>query len=273
MDINEIDTFKSELREIKEHNIDLGAQEKYEKYADKMLILVGNTDPELRDRLIYSLFVRWMDENRLSKDYLKKMLSICLDEKHLFYRMNEKIQEAVFTRSFSALLIECILEVNLEDEFISNKEVEHVLEKMLLYYSSEKDYRGYTGDMGWAHAMAHGADVFYALSLHKSLDKKNLQDILNVFISKICQGEYVFIDEEPDRMLVAIMTIIKRNEFSDEELMEWMNQFENRENERMSIQYYHTRVNIKNFFRALYFQAKNNRMSEKILKVIESKAI
>lgn len=273
MNTEEIYSFKKQLMEIKESTIDFEDKEIYEQYADKMLLLIGNTDPELRDELIYEILVKWMEENRLSEEYLKKMLYICMDNEHLLYRIDDQIPESVFTRSFSALMLGCILELNLNSGFLSKKEVTKVLETMVNYYNAEKDYRGYTGKMGWAHSMAHGADVFAVLAMHKELKKEEIQKILDIFIPKICQGEYVFIDKEQDRMIIAIMQIFNRKEFSDEEIIQWIMRFKNHEKDRMSAFYYHERVNIENFFRGLYFQAKAAGISEYILAKIEEKVM
>lgn len=262
---------KQDLRAAKEQEFKLDDQTQYVEYATVMLKFLGDPDPELRDELIYEAFATWIYEERFSPIQLIDFMQICLDQEHLFYHIGEKDTDSVFTRTFSALILASIVERHVSHSFLEKEEVLTLTRNALSYYEHEIDYRGYVTEKGWAHAMAHGADMFLNLAACKDLQKQDLQRILNVICSKVCQSSYVYIDREPNRMCRVVSQIARRKILNEKEWITWMQRFVNTETDQESEAFFHERVNIENFFRCLYFEMKENSSEQRLLKEIETR--
>ena len=112
---------KQILKEIKEDNYRVPAEVNVNELVTKMIYDIGSTDPELRDKLIYSVMYHWITNNEIATDKLKELLAISMDDNHLFFKIGETNTDSVFTRSFSILLIPLILINNRQFKFLSER--------------------------------------------------------------------------------------------------------------------------------------------------------
>ncbi|TAN64835.1 DUF2785 domain-containing protein, partial [Paraclostridium sordellii 8483] len=121
-----------------------------------------------------------------------------------------------------------------------------------------RDLRGYIDNKGWAHSVAHGADVIDELAKCSVLCKEDLNNLLMILKLKICQGKYVYIDGETDRISIAVRSIFMRYEIDEGDILLWLESFKGYSyiNES-SIECYHQNVNITNFLKSLYFTLKS----------------
>ncbi|MBL4931673.1 DUF2785 domain-containing protein [Clostridium paridis] len=270
---------KESLIEVRKNNYIL-EENKYFIYALKMMHYIGTVDSYLRDDLIYETFNRWILRGRFNHKELKELLDISLDENHLFYRLDYDDKDAVFTRAFSALLIALIINKHRKEKYLDKNDLHRVNSKVLDYFINEKDLRGYVEIKGWAHAVAHIADALDELAQCEGLSKIDLLEMLNVIIDKVCIGNYVFIDEESERLTNVIESILKRNVLKNSEMIAWIKKFKEKINEEDYICKLHLKVNLKGFLRSLYFRITEkedlleinkeiNKEIKKILKEIE----
>lgn len=125
-----------DLQRIQENQYQLYENENAWTYSQLMLQYVGDTDPELRDDLIYATFCRWICEKEyFTNEELIKLLDQLLDENHLFFSIGNDGDDTVFTRTFSVLIIVLLLWKNRErsflqiDKFINIKEIELIAKK------------------------------------------------------------------------------------------------------------------------------------------------
>ncbi|PKR85061.1 DUF2785 domain-containing protein [Heyndrickxia camelliae] len=68
--------------------------------------------------------------------------------------MGEENADAVFTRSYSALTAQLILNHDIKEEFLSRELLEKSIQSSFLYLHQEKDVPGYVEEKGWAHSIA-----------------------------------------------------------------------------------------------------------------------
>ncbi len=125
---------------------------------------IGSPDPELRDDLIYDIFAHWIEADLLDAGQLKQLLDVSLDGSHLFYRIGESGTDSVFTRTFSALVIALIVDAHRRHAFLTSGELHRVKDEIEDYLCRERDVRGYVDGKGWAHAVAHAADMLAELA-------------------------------------------------------------------------------------------------------------
>jgi hypothetical protein len=249
---------KVKLTKVKNNNYILEEHEDYFLLAKDMMDNIGSLDSELRDELINSIFFHWISEGKFTHDQLNQLLNACLDSSHLFYKLQDKDEDAVFKRTFSALVIAVIIYTHRKDNFLSNKALYTVKDKVVEYMFKEKDVRGYDNVKGWAHSAAHTADALDELALCDCFNKADLVDILNSIKAKVCIGYYVYVDEESERMVNAVESCFNRKLLSNSEILEWLQEFKVPKAENWNFDNYHLKINVKGFLRSLYFRFLDN---------------
>lgn len=249
-----MDNLKTILKEIKENNFMVPESLDVNELVLRMMNNIGDSDPELRDKLIYSTMSRWVMNNEISIENLKKMLKMSINDNHLFFRIGEKDTDSVFTRSFSILLIPLILIKHRESNFLSKEEIKEVYTKVVDYFIKEKDLRGYVMDKGWAHSVAHAADALDDLALCSEIEYRELVNILEIIKEKVCISSYVYINEEDERLVTAVMNILNRGLITDEEFCKWIRSFNKYEKTGSYPEDDNILTNTKSFLRSLYFR-------------------
>lgn len=224
-----------------------------------MLEQIGSPDAELRDDLIYSLLSQWIPGGVLSAEELSQLVPIILDDQHLFYHMEERGADSVFTRSFSMLVIPLLLIRHRDHPFLTHDQVHEIKNKVFDYLHAEQDLRGYVELKGWAHAVAHAADALDELAQSTELGKEDLLTLLSVVRSTMTTPQSVYTDEEDERMVTAVIGVWKRNLVTVEEIAGWVRSFADLEESGYALRIQH--VNAKNFLRSLYFRVKLARVA------------
>nr|WP_249923483.1 DUF2785 domain-containing protein [Paenibacillus odorifer] len=261
-----------DLQRIEENDYELRSGEQLRDYVKLMLEYIGDPQPELRDDLIYSTFYKWMNEKKWFSDAeLRELLLILLDEQHLFYHIGSKEDQAVFTRTFSVLVVALILQRHREKAFLDSAEFTNVKEALIRYYEEEQDLRGFMQEEGWAHAAAHGADALDELVLCLESDAAIREEVLAVIQRMLYNDhQYIFSDEEDERMATIVATIIDHHLLPQQSIVDWVSSLEQCGGWPRSRNKYVARVNTKNFLRSLYFRLlptmKNQDMVNALLK-------
>jgi hypothetical protein len=228
--------------------------------AEAMLKEIGTADPYLRDDLIYSSFVYLIGDGKLSDGMLKEILSTCLDDGHLYYRLGAKEDNSVFTRSFSSLVMALIIQKDAAGRFLSEEEVLFTYQKTLDYIRRERDFRGYVKEKGWAHSTAHAADLLNELVRHPAVSSRGelLTKGMDVIFHCAARCEGVYIDDEFERLIFPLSAIIEK--LDNEELLNFkLKQLSHKLAEARDCSvpgnsYYHFRTNVMLFYKTLYFR-------------------
>jgi hypothetical protein len=260
-----------DLQRIEENDYELRSGEHLRDYVKLMLEYIGDPQPKLRDDLIYSTFYKWINEKQWFSDAeLRELLWILLDEQHLFYHIGSTEDQAVFTRTFSVLVVALILQRHREQALIDNAEFTNVKEALIRYYEEEQDLRGFMQEEGWAHAAAHGADALDELVLCSESDAAIREEVLAVIQRMLYNEQYIFSDEEDERIATIVATIVDHHLLPQQSIVDWIGSLEQCGGWPRSRGQYVARVNTKNFVRSLYFRLlpiKNNpAMLEALLK-------
>ncbi len=221
-----------------------------------MLNHIGSIDSYLRDELIYSAFATWILRCKaLNPEQLRNLLPVVLDEQHLLYRLGEQDTDSVFTRSFSVLILPLLLITHRSQPLFSAPEIRRIKEQLLYYLANEKDRRGFVPQKGWAHAVAHAADALDDLAQCTEMNKSELAEVLEAIRKVICVDGAVYAHLEDERMVTAVIAVLRRNLLSDVEIIQWMEGFSDLALAVKSGPERHIiRANVKNFLQSLYFR-------------------
>ena len=247
---------KDKLQILSQNEFRLSTEDDLSELIPAMLRHIGSTDSVLRDDLIYFAFQRWIvDYNVVGPEQLCSMLPIALDEQHLLYRLGEQDSDSVFTRAFSVLLLPLLLIAHRRQPFLSVSDLQYLKKTLLYYLEKEKDRRGFVKDKGWAHATAHAADALEDLAQCSEIGKSDLAEILEVIYNMVCVAESGYSHLEDERIVTAVITILRRQLLSTVEVTQWIEGFAGHvlpataASERWVI-----RSNVKNFLQSLYFR-------------------
>lgn len=220
-----------------------------------MTTYIGAVDAELRDKLIYPAFATWIEAGLLDESQLLHLFELASDDEHLFYRLGEPESHSVYTRTFSLLLFPLILGRHREKPFLMPDQIHAVKERVFIYLEREKDRRGYVPGNGWAHAVAHAADVLDDLALCTELGAGDLREILRLAAATLTEPRFVYTHDEPERMSIAVFAVLSRQVLSEAEVKGWLegvaaapDQYE------VMLERFYCRMNLKQFITSLYFR-------------------
>lgn len=224
----------------------------------QMLHQIGCTDPVLRDDLIYTTFGKLVTEDFLTKEQLTYLLNTCLDDEHLFCRIEERGTDSVFTRSFSILVVALILEKDREARFLSDNQMAVVREACFRYLREEQDTRGYVEIKGWGHSIAHGADALTEIIRHPLFDIGKMDECLEVIQECLFKEATTYVDDEDERLLFAVEALLDRG-LKEQDLSNWIELLSTELNDLFqqkgySVNFFHTKGNVLRFMKSCYFR-------------------
>lgn len=229
-----------------------------EKLIPAMLAHIGSTDPELRDDLIYSAFIRWsMTYELISQEKLREIFNTLLDENHLLFHFSETETDSIFTRSFSVLWLPPILIAHRQDSFLSKEDIQNAHGKLLRFLREEKDRRGFVEGKGWAHSIAHAADALDDLAQCHEIGADELREMLPVIRKIMSMTEFIYAYGEDERMVTPMLAIIQRDLLPNVEFEFWLEGFVPIVKETKTMpDGVILRSNVQNFLQSLYFRLK-----------------
>jgi Protein of unknown function (DUF2785) len=193
-----------------------------EQLTNELLGFLSSSDPELRDEFGFSILGNWIYVRHLySPERLRSMVSSL--KAGLQVGLGESGTDTVFVRSFSTLIHAVIVDYDLEHSFLTAAELSELLEDTLEYFRLEQDWRGYVTAQGWAHSVAHTADVLAGLAKNPNVDAAGLEQILQAIATKLTTVDSpVLAHHEGSRLAVAAHNVIARGILKPSLLHIWL---------------------------------------------------
>jgi hypothetical protein len=245
--LKELDFKKPETIKSKDHN----------QLIIHMVNHIGSTDPELRDKLIYTSFYYLTKNGYLNHQQMDYLIETCLDQDHLFLGIGSTNDDSVFTRAFSSLVIALILDRDREERFLFKETVLKAIESSLLYLQTEEDTRGYVDEKGWAHSIAHGADLLAEAVKHPLFDLALASECLDT-IGRCILKDTAYVDEEDERLIYAVKALLEKG--MDENLLkEWIANLSKKVTDIKNTTgytpyFFRKNTNLNQFIKSLYFR-------------------
>lgn len=191
-----------------------------ENLTDILFSFLGSTDPELRDEIAYIVYANWLMRDMVPPGVLKSHIDIFLA--NLDKGIGEMESDAVFLRAFSVLLLAEILHNDNKKPVLEKEDIQRILAKGLRYLEAEKDPRGHIPVKGWAHALAHTADLLLVLAQNRNTDEANHWSMLAAISNKMVHStDHIYIHGEDDRLAAAVIEILRRGLVPVEEVEAW----------------------------------------------------
>ena len=224
----------------------------------ELLSYLGSTDPFLRDELAFEVLAAWIvRDQRYSPDEMRALGDQLAH--NLKAGLGEQGTDSVFLRSFSALVLDKVIEADNWHMCLEAADIRRWMEQGLSYIVAECDLRGHVPDQGWAHAIAHAADLLWVLAQSRHLAAPDLEIILDTIAKRIIAPvEHVYLYNEDQRLAFAAMAVLQRDLLDLPTLDKWLSRMLRPGGDWQhvflapaSTSAYH---NTTTFLRSLYFQ-------------------
>ena len=110
---------------------------------------------------------------------------------------------------------------DLRKPFLSTAAFKETLDTALRCYAEEKDLRGYVPVKGWAHAIAHVADLLKFLARRPHLSVEDQKRIVSGGSQRCRTAHLVFTWGEDVRMAAALLSVVDRKDFDASPFETW----------------------------------------------------
>lgn len=243
-----------------------------------MLTFIGDPDSELRDSIICNLFYAGIPSGQVSIKQQQWLLNQILDKNLVMTGIDQDEGDLVFTRTFSLLVLALIVSEDSKLRFISEAQLKTIFKLANTYLRMEHDTRGYVIDKGWAHGIAHGADLLVSVLFHPSFSQAMIPGIHQTIETIVFRKTEPFIANEESRLGQVIVAQLTRYPESAELLITWLKEMGVRlslaKGQSNNFETYQLERKLNQFIESLYFQTVNQdqNLSEQLLTLILFKA-
>ncbi len=206
---------------IKDNNFEFPEGHSIPSLTEELFSYIASTDPELRDTIGLEAFCNWLRQGLYSSDDLRGLIARLLA--NLQKEIGETENDTVFLRSFSALWLANIISYDNEAPELEDEDIDPILEAAIAYFAAECDIRGYVPVKGWAHAVAHAADLLWFLAVSLHTDANDHMRILDCIASKLNDATLgIYCYNEDSRIARAITSIFMRNSLTLDQIEAWL---------------------------------------------------
>ncbi|MGH3414290.1 MAG: DUF2785 domain-containing protein [Marmoricola sp.] len=171
--------------------------------------MLGDPDPSVRDGIAFATLATWIGAGVY--DALLPALGdgMCAG---LAVGLGESGTDTVYRRSSSALVLAGCIDRDSAARVLDTDSVLRWGDRAMAWLVRERDLRGFVPGRGWAHAVAHGADVLGALARSSHLGRSELVVLLDVVADRLLSPtEEFFVAGEPDRLALAVLQVLRRD--------------------------------------------------------------
>jgi hypothetical protein len=223
--------------------------------------MLGDPDPQVRDGIAFPTMATWIDEGVYDDLLVGLGDGMCHG---LDIGLGEVDTDTVFRRSFSALILTECIDRTTTAALGGSDVVLRWGDRVMSWYSRERDLRGFVPGKGWAHAVAHGADALGALARSPVMGRLELTVILDVIADRLLMPtDAFFVCGEGDRLAHATMHLLRRDVLGIDVLEPWVARLATGAVGRGSVDRnpYLVAGNVQSYLRSLHLQLSLNTAS------------
>jgi hypothetical protein len=183
-------------------NVGPGRLHSLDSLAAELAAEMADPDPAVRDGPSYVVLATWLESG-----VLDAQLSWLGDT------MTARFADPrVQARTFAPLVLAWVIERGGYDE--------RWVQAFERWYATETDLRGHDPQLGWLHAVAHGADLLAVLGRHRLVRPEQMLAL--AAHRMLADTEYVWRDQEDDRLGFAIARTLARPGLTPAESTGWL---------------------------------------------------
>lgn len=194
-----------------------------DKIIDIMLSNLSSTDSILRDTIAYHIFSEWLViKDNLTIHQKMRIYNYSVNKKNLLFKIDKIDSDAVFQRSFLALIIALLLENNKIHAFLNDKEIEKIFILLNELLKKEQNMLSFVEGKGWSHCIAHTADALDELIYQPTIKNSDVKIIMNSISDFYKKNTVILTGEEDERLSNIIITALFMKKISYEEVTNWL---------------------------------------------------
>ncbi|EAE9229711.1 hypothetical protein BJM29_14945 [Listeria monocytogenes] len=191
---------------------------------DTMLSYLSSVDSELRDNIAYNIFFEWLvGQDNLTTDQKRRIYNYAVNKNNLLFKINIIDSDAVFQRSFLALIIALLLENNKVHTFLTDNEIRKTMNLLIELLEKEKNTHSFIEEKGWAHCIAHTADALDELIYQRTISEIDVKKIMTAITFFYKTNPNILTGEEDERLSNILITALFEQKINIEEVKNWLN--------------------------------------------------
>ncbi|ENG4425612.1 DUF2785 domain-containing protein [Listeria monocytogenes] len=191
---------------------------------DTMLSYLSSVDSELRDNIAYNIFFEWfVGQDNLTTNQKRRIYNYAVNKNNLLFKINIIDSDAVFQRSFLALIIALLLENNKVHNFLTNNEIRKTMNLLIELLEKEKNTHSFIEEKGWAHCIAHTADALDELIYQRTISEIDVKKIMTAITFFYKTNPNILTGEEDERLSNILITALFEQKINIEEVKNWLN--------------------------------------------------
>lgn len=209
---------KQDLEKLKNNDYKVESAAKREALALQLLSCLASPDPQIRDGVAFEALSFWLRNEQLSQSIHLEMFNTLTQV--LAAKVNDP--QGVY-QSFAMLVLSEVARVDRKSAFLNDNQRSHLVNVGTRYLSNLTDYRGFSGQVGWRHGIAHSSDLMLQLALNPAINKTQLNIILTALATQVTAKEqHSYTQGEPKRLAMAVIYVFLREELSVEDWNTWL---------------------------------------------------
>lgn len=239
-----------------------------------MLSTIGHEQAAVRDQQNYRLFLQLLTENAIPEQVIHQFIETLSSKDGVLFELGSTKTNAVFQRSFSALFLTALVHADRQLKLLTTEELERITASAIALFTKEQDLRSYVSEeAGWAHSVAHAADLLCAILQHQDYPIRFTSQILQGIQANLWKG-HVFQDDEEERFANIVEAILVKK-IDEALLIEWFERLYERLEYVAFEQGYHAqwfkaRTNLLSMSKTLYFYLKFANRNEKLRSIVST---
>ena len=188
---------------VRERNFEVPAGADMATLLEELAVLLASPDPVQRDELGYSITATWLSRGMIPTD-----LRIELGD-----HMADQFSAAdIWARTFAPLVLDALVTYGtFEDRWAAPFE---------RWYVEETDLRGHDPELGWLHAVAHGADLLGTFGRHPAVRPADMLDVAARRLT--APTRHLWADGEDERLGHAISLTLTHPDLAEADALAWI---------------------------------------------------
>ena len=187
---------------------------------------LGDPSPEIRDELVFTSLARGIQEELFSLEQFQLISEEISSDEGLYKEIDSRGVSAL-KRSFRALIYANLLSAdgNAHSLFYKGLKADirnAMLSQGLHYLKKEKDTTGFSGQYGWIHAFAHGADLLTEVVCHPDFPKNRDYEVFDVLGQLFKRITIRFTNDEDWRLARVLYEPILQGKLEQEQVVSWI---------------------------------------------------
>lgn len=199
---------------LKAANFEIVDADKREAFAKEIVHCLDNGVPERRE-FAFDALSHMLREKQLSDATKRGLLMLLTDW------MNAR-DVMGYRQPYAALVLSEVARADRIDPYLTEDELVKLLVDAQHWFINIKDYRGFSDDDGWRHAVAHGSDLLLQLALNPRIDAEGVRVIISAVGVQVAPKEHAYIHGESERLARPILFAAGRGALSEKEWSDWL---------------------------------------------------